>query len=40
MREGGDSYGFVTQPGEVEGLANGDAFEAVDAEGDRVDVDR
>ena len=40
MREGGESYGVITQPGKFHGFANGDAFEAIDAEHDGLDINR
>lgn len=40
MRNGGELYSLITPPGEIHGFADGDAFEAVDAEGDGLDIDR
>ena len=36
----GESYCLVAQPGKVLGFADGDVIEAVDAECDRLDIDR
>ena len=38
MRDGGQSYGLIPPPREVDWFANGDAFEAVDAECDGLDM--
>ncbi len=37
--EGDESYILITPPGKIHGFANGDAFEAVDAECDGLNID-
>lgn len=39
-REGGKSYGLITPPVQFHGFANGDAFEAIDAECDGLNINR